>query len=75
MARPFAMPPGTPPDRLDAVRAAFMATMTDAEFVKEARTSGLDIEPMPGADIAAILKRVYAMPPDIIAEARRAVGN
>ena len=75
MARPFAMPPGTPQDRLDAIRAAFMATMTDTEFVKETQATGLDVEPMAGAEIAAILQQVFAMPADIIADARRAVGN
>ena len=75
MARPFAMPPGTPKDRLETMRQAFNATMKDPEFVKEARTAALDIDPMTGEAMAALLRRIYAMPPDIVAEARRAVGN
>ena len=75
MARPFAMPPGTPNERLDAMRAGFMATMQDAEFIKEARTVGIDIDPMPGADVAQLMKKIYAMPADVIADAARAVRN
>lgn len=75
VARPFAMPPGTPPDRVAAVRAAFMATMSDPEFIKEATTAGLDIAPMSGEQIARIYGKVYATPAPVVAEARRAVGN
>lgn len=75
VARPFAMPPGTPADRVSAVRAAFMATMTDPEFVKEAKAAGLDIDPMPGQDIADLYRKVYATPASVVADARRAAGN
>jgi tripartite-type tricarboxylate transporter receptor subunit TctC len=75
VARPFAMPPGTPADRIAAMRQAFMVTMTDPEFVKEARTAGLDIAPMKGEDIAALYRKVYAAAPAVIAQARKAVGN
>ena len=33
MARPFAAPPGIPPERMQALRAAFDATMRDPEFL------------------------------------------
>ena len=75
VARPFAMPPGTPADRVAAVRAAFMSTMTDPEFVNEAKTAGLDIAPLSGEQIAQIYGKVYATPAGVVAEARRAVGN
>ncbi len=75
VARPFALPPGTPPDRVEALRRAFMATMTDPEFVKEATSAGLDIAPIEGGKIAELYGRLYETPADVIAEARRAVGN
>src|SRR5262244_2418462 len=37
MARPFVAPPGVPAERLAALRAAFDATMTDPEFLAEAK--------------------------------------
>ena len=75
MARPFALPPGTPKDRVAGMRQAFNATLNDAELLKDARAASLDIDPMPGAEVAAALQRAYAMPPDIVAQAARAVGN
>ncbi len=75
VARPFVMPPGTPADRVAAMRAAFMATMTDPEFVKDAKSAGLDISPISGERITELYDKIYSTPPDIVAEARRAVGN
>ncbi len=75
VARPFASPPGTPADRLGALRNAFAATMRDPEFVKEAKTAGLDIDPMSGEQISELYRKIYLTPPAVIAEARRAIGN
>ena len=75
VARPFAMPPGTAADRVDAVRKAFMATMADPEFLKEAKASGLDVDPIAGDRIADLYRKIYTTPPEIVAEAKRAVGN
>jgi hypothetical protein len=36
-ARPYAMPPGVPRGRVRAVKAAFLKTPKDPEFVAEAR--------------------------------------
>ena len=74
-ARPFAAPPGTPADRVEALRKAFMSTMADPEFVKDAKTSGLDVDPIAGDKIAELYRKIYATPADVVAEARRAVGN
>ena len=49
--RPFAAPPGIPADRKAALRAAFDATMKDAEFVSEAKKAGLEVSPITGAEI------------------------
>ena len=61
--------------RVDVLRKAFMATMVDPEFVKDAKTSGLDVDPIAGDKIAELYRKVYATPADVVAEARRAVGN
>jgi tripartite-type tricarboxylate transporter receptor subunit TctC len=63
IARPFAAPPGVPADRARALRAAFDATMKDPEFLAEARKLSLDVEPVTGAEVAALIREVYASPP------------
>jgi tripartite-type tricarboxylate transporter receptor subunit TctC len=75
-ARPFAAPPGIPADRARALRAAFDATMQDPEFLAEAQKLNLDIDPVNGAEVEALIREVYASPPEAVklaAEAMREV--
>lgn len=74
MARPFAMPPGTPADRVEAMRAAFLAALKDKDFLAEATKTGLEISPRSGVEIAALLEQVYATPIDTVKDAARAAG-
>lgn len=67
--RPFATSPGSPPDRLEALRKAFDATMKDPEFLTDAAKNQMEIEPLTGAEIEAFLQKAYASPPDVIAQA------
>jgi tripartite-type tricarboxylate transporter receptor subunit TctC len=66
IARPFAAPPGVPADRAGLLRAAFDATMTDPEFRAEARDLNLDVDPVSGAEVEALLKEAYASPPEVV---------
>jgi tripartite-type tricarboxylate transporter receptor subunit TctC len=75
VARPFAMPPGTPADRLGAIRTAFMAALKDPGFIAEAEKAALDVSPMTGEHVEVLYKRIYETPQAVIAEARRAIGN
>ncbi len=73
MARPYAAPPGVPPERVAALRAAFDATMQDPGFVAEARRLGLEVSPVSGAAVAALIQEIYAAPPGVVALAAEAV--
>jgi hypothetical protein len=57
LARPYVAPPGLPPERLKALRAAFDATMTDPEFLADAKRMNLDVRPTSGGE-ADILARI-----------------
>jgi tripartite-type tricarboxylate transporter receptor subunit TctC len=67
MALPFAAPPGLPPDRAKALQTAFMAMCRDTAFIEEAETLGIDMSPIDGAAILALLARTAATPSDVIA--------
>jgi tripartite-type tricarboxylate transporter receptor subunit TctC len=69
LGRPIAAPPGVSPQIVATLRRAFEQTMQDPNFLSEARAQRLDLNPVTGAQIEEILKRVYAMPPDLIARA------
>jgi tripartite-type tricarboxylate transporter receptor subunit TctC len=70
MGRPFFGPPYLPPKRLEALRAAFDASMTDDALLRDAEKQKLDITPMSGADMAALVARLYQAPTSIVERAR-----
>jgi len=75
MARPFALPPGVPAERVAMLRQAFDATMKDADFLAEARAAALDVRPVTGAAVEALIKEIYASPPQAIRLATEVMRN
>jgi tripartite-type tricarboxylate transporter receptor subunit TctC len=73
LGRPYFVAPGVPQDRTDALRAAFMATMNDPDFLDEAKRVLGPIDPISGTAMQAIISNVYALPGEIITTAREAV--
>jgi tripartite-type tricarboxylate transporter receptor subunit TctC len=57
--RPYVLPPGTPKDRVETLRRAFMSTMKDQEFLAEAAKAKLDINPLDGAALEINVKEVF----------------
>jgi tripartite-type tricarboxylate transporter receptor subunit TctC len=74
MDRPILLPPGTPPDKVAALRKAFDAAMKDSGLLAEAKKANIDLEEITGEKIHAILERAYAMPPEVIKEAKDAMS-
>ena len=72
--RPFLVAPEVPAERVEALRAAFDKTMVDPEFLAEAKKIGLDIRPLSGAEVQALVTKTYATPPDVIEKARKAMA-
>jgi tripartite-type tricarboxylate transporter receptor subunit TctC len=66
MGRPFFAPPGLPNDRTATLRRAFMETMQDREFLAEAEKAGLEINPVRGEEIQALMQDAYVTPADIV---------
>ena len=64
-----------PPDRLSALREAFMATMKDKDFRAEAEKIGLEIDPATADDVQKLLEHFAKFPPALLAKARQAVGR
>jgi tripartite-type tricarboxylate transporter receptor subunit TctC len=75
MGRPFAAPPDIPADRKAALVRAFDNTMRDPELLAEAAKLGMDIDPMPGSQIDALLAQIYATPPDVVVKAASAIAD
>ena len=67
---PSFMGPGVPPERAEIMRRAFDQTMRDAEFLELMRAQNLVLDPAPGAEVQAIVERLYQMPTSVIERAR-----
>jgi len=60
--RAFSLPPGTPKDRLEILRKAFVATLKDPELLKDAAKSKLVITPVPGEKVEKLVEAILNMP-------------
>lgn len=58
MARPFAAPPGVPPERVGALRKAFIAMTKDTAFRAAAKAQQIEVEPVSGERIQALISRI-----------------
>jgi len=73
--RPFVAPPGVPPARVAALRKAFDETMQDPAFLAEAKRLQLDVEPMQGEEVAALVRSVLATPPAVVTRVRKVLDG
>ena len=69
-ARPYVLPPGTPKDRVQILRKAFMDTVKDPDFVADATKAKLDINPLDGAELEKNVKEVFNLDPKLIPQAK-----
>ncbi len=72
--RPFIVAKEVPADRLAALRSAFWSTITGADFLTEAKKLGRDVAGQAnGADVEAVVARIYATPPELVTKAADAI--
>jgi tripartite-type tricarboxylate transporter receptor subunit TctC len=70
MSYPLVAPGDTPADRVDALRAAFDATMRDPQYQDEARRLGIGLTPMSGRDMQDVLRKVQDVPDERLTRIR-----
>lgn len=66
MARPFAAPPGTPAERVALLRAAFMKTVSDADYLEEGKKQRLELTPKSGEEVQAIVADLAKVEPAVV---------
>jgi tripartite-type tricarboxylate transporter receptor subunit TctC len=71
--RPYVLPPGVPAERIAALRKAFLATLADKDLIADAAKARLELAPMSGDDMQTLVGRLYALPANVIARAKRAL--
>jgi tripartite-type tricarboxylate transporter receptor subunit TctC len=71
--RPYFVGPGTPAELVATLRTAFDATMRDPQFIGDAEKTGIDVSPLPGAQLQELVQKLYATPKETIERAKRAI--
>ena len=72
--RPFFMPPNVPAERVAAIRRAFDAAMKDPELLAEADKLKIEIDPLTGEQVAALITEIYKTPPETVERVREAMA-
>lgn len=72
--RPYVMAPEVPIERVAAMRTAFMATFRDPAFLADAKKLNLDVDASSGEEVQALVKKVFATPPEIVEMAKKATA-
>jgi len=68
------MPPNVPADRVNAIRRAFDATMKDKEFLAEADKLKIEVDPLTGEQVAALIVDIYKTPVATVERVRAAMA-
>jgi tripartite-type tricarboxylate transporter receptor subunit TctC len=66
ITRLYALPPGTPKDRVQILRKAFLDTLKDPEFLEEAKKLNIEVKPMSGDDLEKLVAGLFSLPPDTV---------
>ncbi len=75
LGRATAAPPGTPPERVAELRAAYKASLEDPELRKEADKMGRPIEPAFGEEVQLLIASALDQTPETIAMIKKAIGG
>ena len=71
LARPLAAPPGTPNERVKALRQAMLDTLKDPALIEDGKRMQLDFDPVSGEETAQMFADFYDTPPELVEQARR----
>jgi len=70
ISRPVAVGPGTPPERVAALRDAFWAMAHSPELLADAKKQQLVVDPMDWKETEAAFREVLSIPESVVARAR-----
>lgn len=71
LARPLAAPPGTPKERVAALRKAMLDTLRDPAMIADSKKLTIDYDPVPGSQTAQMFAEFYNTPPKLVERARQ----
>jgi tripartite-type tricarboxylate transporter receptor subunit TctC len=66
VGRPFMLPPGVPPERVKALRAAFDKMVQDKEFLADAEKEKRELDPVSGDEMQKLFERLAKTPKKLL---------
>jgi len=75
IVRTYTLPPGTPKDRVQLLRAAFDATLQDAEFLADAKKSKLNVDPVPVSEIEKDIASLFKLDSALLSKLKEILYN
>lgn len=75
LGRVSAAPPGTPEERVAAMRTAYKASLQDPELLAEAKKMGRPIDPAFGEDVQQLITRALDQTPETVDLIRKAING
>ena len=69
--QPGLITPALPAERVSELRTAFDAMLKDPELLAEAARQGLEIDPVSGVEMEALVDHLHQAPPEVIDLVRR----
>jgi tripartite-type tricarboxylate transporter receptor subunit TctC len=66
IGRPYAVRPGTPPERVAILRDAIAKVVADPEFLAEAKSAQIDMEHIAANEVRKRFDAMMSQPPDVI---------
>ena len=70
IGKSFVMPQAVPRERVETIRRAFEATMSDPEFLVDAKASEADVHLIPGMQVHALVRGIVTTPAEVIRTAQ-----
>ncbi len=71
ITRPVMAPPGTPPERVKALREALMKTMQDRDTIADGTKIKVEFSPMSGEEVTLIMRNIQATSRDLLVRAQQ----
>lgn len=67
VGRGFGVRPGTPPERVEALRQALERVVADPQFQAEAKAATIETQHIPAAAVIKLLDQLMTQPPEVLA--------
>ncbi len=64
----YSLPPGTPKERVQILRSAFLQVVKDPDFLNDAAKANLEIAPASGEEVEQSIEGLFRTPPAVIAK-------